>query len=732
MEISNPDHKKLRLTRTIKLDKGDPEVKRQEILDYFNNTFSLYERLFDIINNHKSYYIKAEPLRHPLIFYYGHTATFFVNKFTLGGYLKERINPKFESMFAVGVDEMDWDDLNESHYEWPSVDEVTEYRKKVREVISQKIKDFPISTPINWESPFWTVMMGIEHERIHLETSSVIMRRLPIEEVHDEVLFPICPETNFQGYDSEGNPKVNDEFPKNELLSVEEGDVDTGKKDGLYGWDNEFGIHKAHVPAFNSSKYLVSNYDYLQFMLDGGYENQEYWTEEGWKWNRSTKMTRPLFWIPDQVVNGKQTYKFRTMTKLIDMPWDWPVETNNLESKAYCNWYAKKTGKSIRLPTEDEWYRLRDMIKTDLPDWEFGSVGNVNLEAWASSCPINKFETNGFYDIVGNVWQHTETPFDGFDGFKIHPLYDDFSTPCFDTKHNMIKGGSWITTGNEAIYHARYAFRRHFYQHAGFRYVESETPVVIRNNNYETDKATTQYLEFHYGKEYLGIENFQKKSAQICAQVCKDNGVELGRALDLGCAVGRTTYELVNKGFEEAVGLDLSSRFFQLAVKLKEEGKIRYALPVDGEIVEFKEIHRSDLGYDEIKDNVIFFQQDVCNLDTKKFNSFNLVFAGNLIESLKYPKRLLKMVHNLLTENGILVITNNGVWDNGITEKEQQVGGFKKDAENFTTYDGLKMILSDNFNEIKTPHDVEYIYRETPKSFQHSFTQFTYWQKKSN
>lgn len=50
----------------------------------------------------------------------------------------------------------------------------------------------------------------------------------------------------------------------------------------------------------------------------------------------------------------------------------------------------------------------------------------------------------------------------------------DFTTPTFDERHDIIKGGSFISTGNEALYHARYAFRRHFYQFAGFRYVESD------------------------------------------------------------------------------------------------------------------------------------------------------------------------------------------------------------------------------------------------------------------
>jgi len=61
------------------------------------------------------------------------------------------------------------------------------------------------------------------------------------------------------------------------------------------------------------------------------------------------------------------------------------------------------------------------------------------------------------------------TPIYPFDGFQVHPIYDDFSTPTFDDKHNIFKGGSWISLGNEATVYSRYAFRRHFFQNAGFR-----------------------------------------------------------------------------------------------------------------------------------------------------------------------------------------------------------------------------------------------------------------------
>ncbi len=118
----------LKNTRTTILNQGDPEAKREEIRQYFHATFSLDEQLYDTLSEEKAFYIRAEPLRHPLIFYLGHTATFYVNKLIVAKITTERINARFESMFAVGVDEMSWDDLNEAHYDWPALSEVQAYR----------------------------------------------------------------------------------------------------------------------------------------------------------------------------------------------------------------------------------------------------------------------------------------------------------------------------------------------------------------------------------------------------------------------------------------------------------------------------------------------------------------------------------------------------------------------------------------------------------------------------
>ena len=78
---------------TPTLDGKSVVEKRQELIAYFKNTWSTYESLFSLINHDDAYFLRPEPLRHPLVFYFGHTATFYVNKLILGKYIKQRIIP---------------------------------------------------------------------------------------------------------------------------------------------------------------------------------------------------------------------------------------------------------------------------------------------------------------------------------------------------------------------------------------------------------------------------------------------------------------------------------------------------------------------------------------------------------------------------------------------------------------------------------------------------------------
>ena len=173
------------MLRVPLLTGSDKELKRQEIRTYFQSCYKRYESLFKVISDERAYFQKSDPLRHPMIFYYGHTATFFINKLKLAKLIDKRVDKDLESIFAVGVDEMSWDDLDEGHYHWPTLQETRNYRDKVYNIVSELIDTLPLELPITWKSPWWPILMGIEHENIHLETSAVLIRQLPLAYVKE-------------------------------------------------------------------------------------------------------------------------------------------------------------------------------------------------------------------------------------------------------------------------------------------------------------------------------------------------------------------------------------------------------------------------------------------------------------------------------------------------------------------------------------------------------------------
>ena len=127
-----------------------------------------------------------------MIFYYGHTAVFYINKLVVGGFIdsSKRLDKHFEEVMAVGVDEMSWDDLLEENYDWTGLDDqgridylarVQKYRDSVRDLVLSLIDTNELFLPINQQSLWWILIMGQEHENIHLETSACIISQIPLD-----------------------------------------------------------------------------------------------------------------------------------------------------------------------------------------------------------------------------------------------------------------------------------------------------------------------------------------------------------------------------------------------------------------------------------------------------------------------------------------------------------------------------------------------------------------------
>ncbi|MFM1997878.1 MAG: hypothetical protein RLZZ111_2265 [Planctomycetota bacterium] len=716
-------------TKTVWLD-ADPAAadpvaaKRAEIRRYFHQTSSLYDRLFDLIRDDAAYYERHEPLRHPLIFYFAHPAVFYVNKLIAGRFIPDRIDPRLEAMMAVGVDEMSWDDLNTAHYDWPAVAAVRDYRAALRVRVDEFLKTMPLELPIRQDSAAWIILMGIEHERIHLETSSVIMRQMPLESLRHGAELSVEERSLWASCGRNGPA------PATEWLPVAGGRVRLGKpaEDRTFGWDNEYGVEQVEVPAFRAARRLVSNGEFLAFVQAGGYARDAWWTEEGRGWVHYTRAAHPKFWLADATVEAG--YRQRNLLEELPLPLDWPVEVNCLEAQAYCAWLAETTGENVVLPTEAHWYALRATIPAalavDQPAWE-RAPGNINLEHGATSTPVDAFPQGEFCDVIGNVWQWTRTPIMPLTGFEVHPLYDDFSVPTFDGRHNLIKGGSWISTGNEALASARYAFRRHFFQHAGFRPIIEEPgsdAVTEGTRLYETDQLVTQYLEFHYGPEALGVPNYPR--ACVEAGLRHVPADRRRKCLDIGCSVGRSAFELA-RGFGQVDAIDFSARFIQSGVRLQQGGDVLYEIPTEGELTLARTVSLERLGLAGTGERVAFMQGDACNLKAL-YTGYDLVFAGNLIDRLYDPALFLGGLADRILPGGWLVLSSPYTWLEEYTPKAKWIGGRREHGEPLPTFEGLRSLLAPRFALVHR-EDIPFVIRETARKHQHTIAELTVWRR---
>ncbi len=739
------------------LPQVDVRRGREALAQYFDNTWTLTEVLFSALQGSEAFYRPPyHHLRHPLIFYYAHPAVLYVNKLRVAGLLEEPLNPLFEQVFETGVDEMAWDDMSKNTMRWPGIDEVHAYRRQVYSTVQRLIAEHPaFAEPLTIDSPGWALVMGFEHERIHIETTSVLMRELPVELLRRPEALP----GNFpleRSRAGAARPEPGRDFPANPWRALPAGRVKVGKPRDWpsYGWDNEYGEKECAVRAFAATEQLISNGEFYAFVTDEGYHNRALWSETGWQWRSFRNAKWPTFWVPDGPA-GLHAYRLRTVFESVPMPWDWPVEVNAHEARAFAAWKQAKDGADTpyRLLTETEHWRMRDADCRERDPVmaesgrEMAARRNLNL-AFTSPSPVDAFPAGeqGFRDVFGNVWQWMEDDFHGLPGFKIHPLYDDFSTPCFDGKHSMILGGSFVSTGDEASVWSRFHFRPHFFQHAGFRLARSDDgdPTcdavrlgddAVAGNVYETDALLRQYLTLHYaapddqlpyGFGPKEATDFPRRCAELVIEAAKEAGIAGGKALDVGCAVGRASFELA-RHFDEVLGVDLSASFVEAADTIKTAGGLDYALSVEGELTEPR---TARVAAEIERGRVAFRQADACSLPPELVG-YDAVLLANLLCRLPSPASCLGRMsgpRGLVRPGGLLVVISPYTWMEAFTPREVWLGGRPEDGKR--SADGLKELLEPDF-ELLRDEPMPLVIREHVRKFQYIVSHALVWRRKA-
>lgn len=733
---------------------------REEVQAYFDNTWTLTEVLFQSLLTPEAFYSAPyHQLRHPMVFYYGHPPALYVNKLRVAGLIEGPLDADLEVLFETGVDEMSWDDMSKNELEWPRVEAVLDYRRQVYQLVSKVIAEHADlaegHAPVTWEDPLWALFLGFEHERIHLETSSVLIRELPVHLVTRPAHWPAdAPESAARR--GALQPRVGEHYPANDLVAVRAGEARLGKPRDWpsFGWDNEYGSDLREVGEFEVSQHLISNGEFWAFVAEGGYHEQRFWSENGWAWRTFRNVKWPTFWVSDGPA-GLHRYKLRTTFELVEMPWSWPAIVNYHEAKAYAAWRADREEQCYRLPTEGEEALLSQRLLQTLGSQdlvmqhdgaELAERGlNLNL-AFGSEGPVDGFAgaaVEGVSDVYGNVWRWVEDDFHPLQGSEVHPVYDDFSTPCYDGEHTMILHGSFVSTGDEASAYARFHFRPHFFQHAGFRLVkggEGESGAVRLHDDadgskYEQGTVLAAYLELHYGTPEEAMPfpiardatEFPRRCADLVLDAAREQGVELKRALDLGCGVGRASFELAREA-AVVTGVDLSEAFVETCQHMQRQGELEYQAPIEGEL---KEERRARVDPAIERERVRFRRADAQALPPELVG-FDAVLAANLIDRLPSPGACLRRMggpRGLVRPGGILVVTSPYTWREEFTPREVWLGGLVRRGQELASFEGLQEILREDF-ELLRQEDLPFVIREHGRKFELVFAHASVWRRR--
>jgi len=209
--------------------------------------------------------------------------------------------------------------------------------------------------------------------------------------------------------------------------------------------DNERPAHVVDVPAFFIDRALVTNGEYAAFVDDGGYDDQRWWSGQGWEHRVTSGISAPMHWRRDGA--GWVSTRFgRTGAIVADEP---VVHVCFYEAQAYAAWAGR------RLPTEAEWEKAarhdpatgrsrRYPWGDETPGPEHANLGQRHLHpAPAGAYPAGASPL-GVHQLIGDVWEWTASDFHGYPGFRAFP-YEEYSKVFFGPDYKVLRGGSFGT-----------------------------------------------------------------------------------------------------------------------------------------------------------------------------------------------------------------------------------------------------------------------------------------------
>jgi putative 4-mercaptohistidine N1-methyltranferase len=249
----------------------------------------------------------------------------------------------------------------------------------------------------------------------------------------------------------------------------------------------------------------------------------------------------------------------------------------------------------------------------------------------------------------------------------------------------------------------------------------------LADNIYESDRLVREYLLFHYGEpdHILPWRSGPREALAFASRLVREllNSSSIGRdarALDIGCAVGRSSLELAGH-CREVIGIDYSQAFVAAAEKVRSEGEVAFEYAVEGERTA-RATARVPAGIDAAR--VTFEVGDAMALRAD-LGVFDVVLAANLLCRLPDPRVFLARVPELVKAGGQLLLTTPFTWLEEFTPRDKWIGGTGENG----SADELTRLLEPHF-ELKLSKEIPFLIREHARKYQWSVAWGTRWVRK--
>jgi len=384
-------------------------INKEDLIIILNNTFYITRNIikdYDFNNLNKNTNLHN---MNPLIWEFGHFLYFweylviknldnnFIHKY------QYRLSKEYYDSFLLSKD-------NRYYYHDKLLDqiELNNIMNNIQNLMLKVIEE--CLNPIN----MYLIYLGCSHQHMHNES----------------FIYTINHNRNVSFENNNGdyfiiNKGIKYNYNENiykdiEFINIKGGSYIQGALNNQFYFDNEFPQFNTTIDNFNVSKHLITNYQFLNFINKGGYDNSNLYSPEGYRFIKKNNMKMPYNWI---YKDGE--YYEKIFGKLVKLRYNHPVCVTWYEANAFCKLY------NYRMLKEKEWEYMAESNKNS----------NCNYN-YPHSVLNEKNENMGVYGLYGNYWEWCEDPIYPYDGFIIDPVYREMSYPFFGFK-KICRGGAW-------------------------------------------------------------------------------------------------------------------------------------------------------------------------------------------------------------------------------------------------------------------------------------------------